>query len=638
VPGRAAELRLNTSYAAALPVGRAELTALAEVPADWIHATAAAANWVPIWLFVVSAVGIASVGAWATSRAGRWMRGWHRILQDVAAGRTQDSGRILEDLRSSIAEVRELSSLAAAVNDAVAADRAAARAAATAAADQVQALLDHAVAGVTVKDRDGRYIMANLPFTVLHGLSPGAVIGATDLEVCGPDSASLIQEREAAAMGSGRPAEIDYAVTIGGVQRTMVRRVFPVPSPGSGLSVLGAITIDVTERRQHEQRMFENEERYRTVANYTHDWEYWLAPDGTLRYVSPACERITGYAPADFERNPDLLLFIVHPDDRHTISEHFAEGRLLGASAKYDVSHVELEFRIQTKAGETRWLSHVCRAVVSESGTYLGRRASNRDITARREADQERLQLVAQNLRLQKSESLARMAGGVAHLINNNLTVVMGNLDLIASASDPAELRELAGDARFAADRAAEIGRFLLTYLGQSGGERTSTDIAAMCRLVVDETRMRVPPNIEVSVALDVPGPRAVVDVAQVSSAVAHLLDNACDAIGRAGGALRISVGRVQGLALERGLYPAGWTPEDRPYVAIAVADSGEGILPENVERVFDPFFSTRFPGRGLGLTIVAAVARDHGGGVTLHTDASGTVMRLLLPAAPATG
>lgn len=127
----------------------------------------------------------------------------------------------------------------------------------------------------------------------------------------------------------------------------------------------------------------ENEQHLRTVADFTYDWEYWLAPDGALPYVSPSCERVTGYRAEEFQKDSGLLVRIVHPDDR----EQFAQ-RVYGGGRVSDQS-VDFDFRVITRSGEQRWLAHVAQPVYGDSGQYLGLRASHRDITARKQAEAE---------------------------------------------------------------------------------------------------------------------------------------------------------------------------------------------------------------------------------------------------------
>ncbi|MBU1247419.1 MAG: PAS domain-containing sensor histidine kinase [Proteobacteria bacterium] len=125
----------------------------------------------------------------------------------------------------------------------------------------------------------------------------------------------------------------------------------------------------------------ESEERFRTVADFTYDMEYWRLPNGEFQYLSPSCERISGRSVAAFKSNPDLMLEIVHPDDREMVREHLKQD-----DQEQTPSGV-FEYRILLPDGTVRWLSHACQPVFADDGTYRGRRGSNRDITSRKLAE-----------------------------------------------------------------------------------------------------------------------------------------------------------------------------------------------------------------------------------------------------------
>lgn len=124
----------------------------------------------------------------------------------------------------------------------------------------------------------------------------------------------------------------------------------------------------------------ESEERYRTVANHTADWEYWLGPDGGFRYVSPSCTAVCGYTHDEFYRDPGLMEKVIHPDDLAAYLTHSHATQGQGDPESID-------FRIITRDGRVRWISHVCKAVFGSDGRENGRRASNRDITDRKLAE-----------------------------------------------------------------------------------------------------------------------------------------------------------------------------------------------------------------------------------------------------------
>jgi PAS domain S-box-containing protein len=134
--------------------------------------------------------------------------------------------------------------------------------------------------------------------------------------------------------------------------------------------------------KRAEDHLRESEEHFRIVADFTHDWEYWVGVDGRHLYVSPSCERVTGYRADEFMQDPDLLRAIVHPEDRAVLDQHLLE-RFEGDEG------AALDFRILTRGGEERWVNHVCQPVYGAGGRWLGRRASNRDITERVRAEDE---------------------------------------------------------------------------------------------------------------------------------------------------------------------------------------------------------------------------------------------------------
>jgi len=147
-------------------------------------------------------------------------------------------------------------------------------------------------------------------------------------------------------------------------------------------------------------QLAQSEEKYRTVAHFTHDWEYWIMPDGAFKYLSPSCQRITGYAMAEFFATPSLILDITHPEDREILANH-------GREPDNGTNACELDFRIFTRDGRLRWINHTCRPIFDAAGVFLGRRGSNRDITWRKEMEN-KLRLSQAELE-EKTLSLERM-------------------------------------------------------------------------------------------------------------------------------------------------------------------------------------------------------------------------------------
>ncbi|MCG6907623.1 MAG: sigma 54-interacting transcriptional regulator, partial [Desulfobacteraceae bacterium] len=135
-------------------------------------------------------------------------------------------------------------------------------------------------------------------------------------------------------------------------------------------------------RSQADIELKQAELKYRVVADFTYNWEYWKNLDGSLRYVSPSCERISGYRPEELLSRPDLLREIILPEDRDRWDAHDCD-------ALEDPEVREVQFRIQRADGAIRWIEHVCQPVTGDAGEFIGIRAGNQDITERKQGELE---------------------------------------------------------------------------------------------------------------------------------------------------------------------------------------------------------------------------------------------------------
>ena len=145
--------------------------------------------------------------------------------------------------------------------------------------------------------------------------------------------------------------------------------------------LLGTIR-NITERKLQEQKLKESEAKFKYLADYTFEWEYWMNPDGEYIYSSPSCEKTTGYSTSAFEENPNLLVEITVPEYRDAVQKHFSEEIELEEIHK-------MEFQIAKQNGERVWIEHSCKPIYDNQGKYLGKRGINRNITKERKAKDE---------------------------------------------------------------------------------------------------------------------------------------------------------------------------------------------------------------------------------------------------------
>jgi PAS domain S-box-containing protein len=146
------------------------------------------------------------------------------------------------------------------------------------------------------------------------------------------------------------------------------------------IQLVAELLANASSRKLTELELQETELKYRTVADFTFDWEYWIDPNKSLIYASPACQRISGYRPEEFVKTPSLFRDIVLEEDKEIWDQHYSD-------AFKTLKPREIQFRIRTREGEVRWIEHACQPIKEPDGTFLGIRASNRDVTARQQAE-----------------------------------------------------------------------------------------------------------------------------------------------------------------------------------------------------------------------------------------------------------
>lgn len=257
------------------------------------------------------------------------------------------------------------------------------------------------------------------------------------------------------------------------------------------------------------------------------------------------------------------------------------------------------------------------------------------DVTEQLRAEEERRALERKVRLAEKAASLGTMAGGIAHQFNNLFTAIVGNLELARAAATPA-VDELLADAESAARRASTIGKSMLSYLGQGARRREARSLGSSLGDVLAPLRAALPADVrlELDVADDVPW--TTIDPADLRTLVSNLVENAIEAVGAEGGAVRVSARRREALATDDDAEGAP-TSHAGPWACLEIHDDGAGMPQEIRERAFDPYFSTKFPGRGLGLPVTLGIVRASGGVIRLESaPRRGTTVRVYLPASTA--
>jgi PAS domain S-box-containing protein len=247
----------------------------------------------------------------------------------------------------------------------------------------------------------------------------------------------------------------------------------------------------------------------------------------------------------------------------------------------------------------------------------------------------------AQSRHVQKLESIGVLAGGIAHDFNNLLHVVLGNADIaLSNLATGSPARDPLEEVVRATLRAADLTRQLLAYSGKGAFVVRHLDLSTEVREMATLLRTSISKQATLAWELASDLPAISADPTQIRQVVMNLITNASDALGESGGTitLRTGVADLEELEQQRfGRPPHGEDPAERdqgPLVYLEIGDSGQGMSPDTLSRIFDPFFSTKFSGRGLGLAAVMGIVRSHHGFIRIRTElGKGTAFRVLFPA-----
>ena len=345
-----------------------------------------------------------------------------------------------------------------------------------------------------------------------------------------------------------------------------------------------------------------------------------------IRYINPAAARMGGVA---FESLVGEHVWTHYPELEGSVFHRayatvMAEGRMQSFE----------EYRPVAK----RWVSvlaYPCEGgVVAMLEDITARRHAELELVESRRALEERSRFEAQMQQAQKLESLGVLAGGIAHDFNNLLVGILGNASLaLLDLEHQSEARRSVEEIEQAAQRAAELTRQLLAYAGKGRFVVEVVDASTIVQEMATLLRTAVSKSAAVQLDLEPGLPRIEVDATQFRQVVMNLITNASDAITGGPGAIVIRTGRAT--ITEAGLPHAvpGTHALPGDYVVVEVRDTGVGMDETAVTRIFDPFYSTKFTGRGLGLAATLGIVRGHRGAIeTISAPDVGTTMRLYFP------
>ena len=376
--------------------------------------------------------------------------------------------------------------------------------------------------------------------------------------------------------------------------------------------------------KEDEEALRRSEEKFKTIANYTVDWESWFGPDGKYLWVNPDVERITGYSADEVLAMPDFISVIIAREDRDSFLQHF-QSALTGTRGD------NFRIRYLHKNGSKLWLSVSWQSVFDTQDNFLGIRTSSRDITAVKQAEEERSNLEKQLFEAQKMEAIGTLAGGIAHDFNNILSGIMGYAELAALQTEESLRSKNIQQILFAAERARNLVKQILAFSRHVGQDKKPMDLQTVVQEALKLLHATIPTTIEIRHELTDQPAIIDADYTQMHQVILNICTNAAHEMGEKGGVIGVRLTREyisDEQAIEVHLKPGS-------YIKLSISDTGQGIDPAIIHRIFDPFFTTKKigEGTGLGLSVVYGIVKNHDGVVQVESrPGQGATFHICLP------
>jgi len=384
------------------------------------------------------------------------------------------------------------------------------------------------------------------------------------------------------------------------------------------LRIIGEIIANTIVRRHAEKKFEAAALRYRTVADFTYDWEYWQNNDGKLEYVSPSCERICGYSPQELIAKPSLLEDMIVPEDKEIWNVH-------RCNIQKKIEAEEIQFRIQRADGEIRWIEHACKPVFDNRGNNQGVRASNRDVTKRELYKSETQKLQSELAHMDRVVTISALTSALAHEINQPLTAIRSYAQAALRFMDKGipdfdNMRKALEGIVLDNKRAAAVVNRLRDLVKKGTVNRDALEINSVINDVVSLMNSELVLR-NASIALDLHPDLPVVqgDSIQLQQVLINILSNALDA--------------MEDQSVDTRIITISSRYENPNGIIVSISDSGMGISPDKIDAVFNAFETTKAKGTGLGLAICKSIVEAHGGKIWAENLSDrGAIFSLSLP------
>nr|WP_320010790.1 PAS domain S-box protein [uncultured Desulfobulbus sp.] len=487
-------------------------------------------------------------------------------------------------------------------------------------------LLQTVPALIWMKDAEGRYLSCNSRFERFVGQKESTIVGQDDYQLFNQEVAQAFRSYDQRALGNNAPSINEEWVTYADDGHRELLETIKTPvhdERGNLIGVLG-IAWDITEKKRNEEELLKERIRFMNLVDSV-DGIVWETDADSLSftYVSREAQRLLGY-PIQQWSEENFWLQHLHPEDQHWAHQATRDATAQGKDH-------ELIYRFQAADGRTVWIQDRI-TVAMEEGRPRWRRGIMVDTTQEKESEHQRRTLENQLRQAQKIEAVGRLAGGVAHDFNNQLSVILGYADLMHQSHVSEEKQHTyVNQIIRAASHSRDITRQLLAFSRQEEISPQVLDLNLLVKGIKKGLGRLIREDINVEVRTSPDLWPVYMDSTQVDQILMNLIVNARDAI-EGHGQITVTTENVTLEASYTCRYP-DFSPGE--YVQISIHDTGMGMQPETLLHIFEPFYTTKESGKGtgLGLATVYGIVTQNKGQVMVDSKLGvGTTFRVFLP------
>jgi len=391
----------------------------------------------------------------------------------------------------------------------------------------------------------------------------------------------------------------------------------------NGENVILSVTRDITARKSAQEALTRSEGQLRLITDNMVDVICQTDAQLNIVYTSPSVERVFGYGPEELVGN--AAIDFVHPDDIESLLQKSRKARENFASS------ILVKYRWRHANGTYMWTESNTRLLYDEKGQSMGAIFGTRDIDDRIRAETEKAKLEGQLVQAHKLEAIGRLAGGVAHDLNNLLSPILGYSELLLTGTNNNDPRKEKLERIIkAAEGAKNLVRQLLAFSRKQTLEYKVMNVNETLAEFEKLLRKLIREDIDIKIFLSPHIKPIMADIGQIEQVIMNLTINAADAMPEGG---KLTIETMQTVLDEN--Y-ARTRPGVKPgeYVMLAFSDTGYGMDEATRLKIFDPFFSTKGDqGTGLGLATVYGIVKQHEGNIWVYSEpGKGTTFKIYLP------